>query len=43
MKITLGGVAFEHHNYDPRGDVLYLNVGERRPAVQSRAIVLFAW
>ena len=28
MKITIGGITFDHHHYDERGDVLYLNVGE---------------
>lgn len=28
MKITVGGITFDHHHYDERGDVLYLNVGK---------------
>lgn len=28
MKITIAGITFDHHHYDERGDVLYLNVGE---------------
>ncbi|MGH2904918.1 MAG: hypothetical protein ACRDK7_15250 [Solirubrobacteraceae bacterium] len=28
MNITIAGVTFDHHHYDERGDVLYLNVGE---------------
>jgi uncharacterized protein YuzE len=28
MNITIAGTTFDHHHYDPRGDVLYLNVGE---------------
>jgi len=32
MTITIAGVPFDHHHYDERGDVLYLNVGEPRPA-----------
>jgi uncharacterized protein YuzE len=30
MKITIGGITFDHHHYDERGDVLYLNVGKPR-------------
>lgn len=30
MKITIAGLTFDHHHYDSRGDVLYLNVGEPR-------------
>lgn len=26
MSITIAGTTFEHHHYDQRGDVLYLNV-----------------
>jgi hypothetical protein len=25
MTITIAGIAFDHHHYDERGDVLYLN------------------
>jgi uncharacterized protein YuzE len=32
MTITIAGISFDHHYYDARGDVLYLNVGEPRPA-----------
>ena len=28
MTITIAGTTFDHHLYDARGDVLYLNVGE---------------
>jgi uncharacterized protein YuzE len=28
MTITIAGIAFDHHDYDERGDVLYLHVGE---------------
>jgi uncharacterized protein YuzE len=28
MKITIAGITFDHHHYDKRGDVLYLNIGE---------------
>ena len=30
MNITVAGITFDHHHYDPRGDVLYLNIGEPR-------------
>jgi uncharacterized protein YuzE len=26
MSVTIAGIEFEHHRYDPRGNVLYLNV-----------------
>lgn len=32
MKITIAGITFDHHHYDERGDVLYLNVGVPQPA-----------
>lgn len=35
MTITVAGIAFDHHHYDGRGDVLYLNVGEPRPAARG--------
>jgi uncharacterized protein YuzE len=35
MTITVAGIAFDHHHYDERGDVLYLNVGEPRPAARG--------
>lgn len=35
MTITIAGIAFDHHHYDDRGDVLYLNVGEPRPAASG--------
>ncbi len=28
MTITIAGIAFDYHDYDERGDVLYLHVGE---------------
>ncbi len=28
MTITIAGTTFDHHLYDSRGDVLYLNVGK---------------
>jgi hypothetical protein len=33
MSITLDGIEFEHHEYDSRGDVLYLAVSTTAPAV----------
>jgi len=36
MKITIAGITFDHHHYDPRGDVLYLNVGE--PQVEAHGL-----
>lgn len=35
MNITVGGITFDHHHYDPRGDVLYLNVGEPQAAAHG--------
>src|SRR2546421_5710 len=35
MNITVAGIAFDHHHYDERGDVLYLNVAEPRPAAHG--------
>lgn len=35
MTVTLNGVAFDQHRYDERGDVLYLNVGDPRPAARG--------
>jgi uncharacterized protein YuzE len=35
MKITVAGITFDHHHYDERGDVLYLNVGESRLAAHG--------
>ena len=33
MKLTIAGIEFNHHDYDDRGDTLYLNVGPpREPA-----------
>jgi uncharacterized protein YuzE len=36
MTITIGGIEFDHHHYDARGDVLYLNVGV--PRAQARGV-----
>lgn len=35
MTITVAGIAFDHHHYDPRGDVLYLNVGAPQTAARG--------
>jgi uncharacterized protein YuzE len=35
MTITIAGIPFEHHHYDERGDVLYLNAGESRSAARG--------
>jgi uncharacterized protein YuzE len=35
MTITIAGIPFDHHHYDERGDVLYLNVGEPRSAARG--------
>jgi uncharacterized protein YuzE len=36
MTITIAGIVFDHHHYDARGDVLYLNVGE--PRAEARGL-----
>jgi uncharacterized protein YuzE len=38
MTIAIAGIAFDRHQYDKRGDVLYLNVGAPRPAARSLEI-----
>jgi uncharacterized protein YuzE len=35
MTITIAGITFDHHHYDARGDVLYLNVGVPQPAAKG--------
>lgn len=35
MTITIAGITFDHHIYDARGDVLYLNAGEPQPAASG--------
>jgi uncharacterized protein YuzE len=35
MTITIAGIPFDHHHYDERGEVLYLNVGEPRLAARG--------
>ena len=37
MSITIGGIEFDHHSYDERGDVLYLTVGEPRIPAETDA------
>lgn len=33
MTLTIAGIEFDHHDYDKRGDTLYLHVGPpREPA-----------
>jgi uncharacterized protein YuzE len=33
MTLTIAGIEFDHHDYDERGDTLYLHVGPlREPA-----------
>lgn len=36
MTVTIAGTTFDQHEYDERGDVLYLSVGD--PREPSRAI-----
>ena len=35
MTVTFGAYTFGHADYDERGDVLYLHVGEPRPAADT--------
>jgi uncharacterized protein YuzE len=37
MSITIGGIEFDHHSYDERGDVLYLSVGAPRIPAETDA------
>lgn len=37
MSITIGGIEFDHHSYDERGDVLYLSIGEPRVPAETDA------
>jgi uncharacterized protein YuzE len=37
MSVTIAGIEFENHEYDTRGDVLYLSVGEPREADRTVA------
>lgn len=35
MSLTIAGTTFDHHEYDDRGDVLYLSVGVPREAART--------
>lgn len=35
MTVTINGIVFDRHRYDERGDVLYLNVANPRPAARG--------
>lgn len=37
MTVTVAGINFDHHEYDERGDVLYLSVGLPREALRTIA------
>jgi uncharacterized protein YuzE len=37
MTLTIAGATFDQHEYDDRGDVLYLSVGPPREAVRTIA------
>jgi len=37
MSVTIAGIAFDSHEYDDRGDVLYMSVGAPREAVRTIA------
>jgi uncharacterized protein YuzE len=37
MTVTIAGTSFDHHEYDKRGDVLYLSVGPPRGAGRTIA------
>jgi uncharacterized protein YuzE len=37
MSVTIAGTTFDSHEYDDRGDVLYLSVGPAREAVRTVA------
>lgn len=37
MTTTIAGIDFDHHEYDARGDVLYLSVGPPREAARTIA------
>ncbi len=37
MTVTVAGIDFDHHEYDARGDVLYLSVGQPREADRTIA------
>ena len=35
MTVTIAGIAFDHHDYDTRSDVLFLHVGLPSPAARA--------
>ena len=37
MSITIDGIEFDNHNYDERGDVLYLSIGEPQVPAETDA------
>jgi uncharacterized protein YuzE len=37
MSVTVAGTAFDQHEYDERGDVLYLSVGSPRTSSKTIA------
>ncbi len=37
MNVTIAGINFDQHEYDERGDVLYLSVGPSREAFRTVA------
>jgi uncharacterized protein YuzE len=37
MTVTIAGISFDEHEYDARGDVLYLSVGPPREAARTIA------
>jgi uncharacterized protein YuzE len=37
MTVTIAGISFDQHEYDERGDVLYLSVGSPREAARTTA------
>lgn len=37
MSVTIAGTTFDSHEYDDRGDVLYLSVGPAREAARTVA------
>jgi uncharacterized protein YuzE len=37
MSVAIAGIVFDHHEYDDRGDVLYLSVGPPREAARTIA------
>ena len=39
MNVTIAGTTFDQHEYDERGDVLYLGAGAPRPAQLAPELV----